>query len=82
MVTKTGCFVTEGELAERIGLTLDQFKIALPGATKAGFPVPDELFANRRYWPACVAWLDRRYGLRPDGAGGPYVPDGEEHWRD
>ncbi|MGO7036069.1 winged helix-turn-helix domain-containing protein [Rhizobium ruizarguesonis] len=77
MVTKAGCFVTDGQLAERIGLTLDQLKIALPGATKAGFPVPDELFANRRYWPACVAWLDRHCFRH---AGGPYVPDGQENW--
>ncbi|KPH09035.1 winged helix-turn-helix domain-containing protein [Rhizobium acidisoli] len=73
-------FITDGELSRRLGLTLDQLKIALPGAMKAGFPAPDELFANRRYWPACVAWLDRRYGLRADGAGGPYVPDGQENW--
>ncbi|MGO6665139.1 winged helix-turn-helix domain-containing protein [Rhizobium ruizarguesonis] len=71
-------FVTDGELSRRLGLTLDQLKIALPGATKAGFPVPDPLFANRRYWPACVAWLDRRYGLGAQGLPGL---DGVERWK-
>ncbi|TCA28417.1 winged helix-turn-helix domain-containing protein [Rhizobium leguminosarum bv. viciae] len=80
MVTKAGCFVTEGQLAERLGLTLDQLKIALPAAEKSGFPVKDPLFADRRYWPACVAWLDRRYGLADD-KGGSFVPDGREHWK-
>ncbi|MGR9136877.1 winged helix-turn-helix domain-containing protein [Rhizobium leguminosarum] len=81
MAKSDALFVTDGELARRIGLTLDQLKIAIPAAEKAGFPMKDPLFADRRYWPACVAWLDRRYGLRV-GAGGPYVLDGEEHWRD
>ncbi|MBA5801807.1 winged helix-turn-helix domain-containing protein [Rhizobium changzhiense] len=82
-MAKSGAlFVTEGELASRLGLTLDRLRIALPAAEKSGFPVKDPLFADRRYWPACVAWLDRRYGLRADRASGPYVPDGKEHWRD
>ncbi|TBA86279.1 winged helix-turn-helix domain-containing protein [Rhizobium ruizarguesonis] len=82
VTTKAGCFVTEGQLAERIGLTLDQLKIALPAAEKAGFPTKDPLFADRRYWPAVVAWLDRRYGLRPEGYTGPYAVDGRENWGD
>ncbi|EJB07521.1 hypothetical protein Rleg9DRAFT_6535 [Rhizobium leguminosarum bv. trifolii WSM597] len=75
-------FVTDGELASRLGLTLEQLKVALPAAEKSGFPIKDPSFADRRYWPACVAWLDRRYGLRGQGAGGPYVPDGKENWKD
>lgn len=71
-------FVTDAECAERTGLTTEQFKGALPALTKAGFPAPDPLFANRRYWPACKAFLDRRYGLgnltKPPGL------DGEERW--
>ncbi|KRB61596.1 hypothetical protein ASE04_21170 [Rhizobium sp. Root708] len=73
-------FVTEGQLAKRLGLTLDMLKTALPAATQAGFPDPDPLFANRRYWPACSAWLDRRYGLS-GSADGPYPPDEQEPWK-
>lgn len=72
-------FVTEGQIAERLGLSLDALKTALPAASKEGFPQPDPLFANRRYWPACLAWLDRRYGLRKSD--GPYAPDGVEDWK-
>lgn len=75
-------FVTDGELAKRLGLTLDQLKTALPAAEKSGFPMKDPLFADRRYWPACVAWLDGRYGIRHEAATGPYAPDGKESWKD
>jgi hypothetical protein len=81
MARSDALFVTDGELAARLGLSLDQLKIALPAAQKAGFPVPDPLFADRRYWPACVAWLDRRYGLLRDASRGPYEPDGVEKWK-
>lgn len=81
MARSDALFVTDGELASRLGLTLDQLKIALPAAEKSGFPVKDPLFADRRYWPACIAWLDRRYGLRAERASGPDVPDEIEPWR-
>lgn len=90
-------FVTETQCAERLGLTTEQFKIALPAATKSGLPAPDELFANRRYWPAVKGWLDRRYGMggndpgfgAPDelelskrkGIETPPGLDGKENWR-
>ncbi|KQT97530.1 hypothetical protein [Rhizobium sp. Leaf453] len=75
-------FVTDAECADRIGLTTEQFRGVLPVANKEGFPMKDPLFANRYYWPAVRAWLDRRYGI--DGTDGPYVPDGldgEENWK-
>lgn len=74
-------FVTDAECAERIGLTTEQFKIALPAATKSGFPIKDPLFAERRYWPAVKAWLDRRYGLHGSDFYGPYAPDEVEPWK-
>ncbi|RVL63356.1 winged helix-turn-helix domain-containing protein [Sinorhizobium meliloti] len=74
-------FVTEAQCAERLGLSLDQFKLALLGASKAGFPSPDPLFANRLYWPAVKAWLDRRYGLdQPEAIASPPGLDGQENW--
>ena len=81
MVSGDASFVTEGQLAKRLGLTVEMLKTALPAATQAGFPAPDPLFANRRYWPACCAWLDRRYGLSSDEPQGPYSPDEPEPWR-
>ncbi|YCI03316.1 winged helix-turn-helix domain-containing protein [Ensifer sp. D2-11] len=81
MSKATGLFVTEGQCAERLGLSLDQFKLALLGASKAGFPSPDPLFANRRYWPAVKAWLDRRYGLnQTEAIASPFGLDGRENW--
>jgi hypothetical protein len=74
-------FVTDAECAERIGLTTDQFTIVLPAATQAGFPSKDPLFADRRYWPAVRAWLDRRYGLYGIDLHGSYPPDGIEPWK-
>lgn len=61
-------FVTEAECAERIGINTDGFKTIVSELTRQGFPLPDPLFANRRYWPAVRAWLDRRYGMGESGS--------------
>ena len=74
-------FVTDAECASRIGLTTEQFKIALPALAKSGFPMPDPLFANRRYWPAVRAWLDRRYGIYGSDVHSPYAPDEPDPWK-
>ncbi len=76
-------FVTDAQCAERMGLTSDQFGIALPAALQAGFPVPDPLFGKRRYWPAVKAWLDRRYGMGDNDGMLRALPglDEPEPWR-
>ncbi|MGY5803370.1 winged helix-turn-helix domain-containing protein [Rhizobium sp. LEGMi12c] len=76
-------FVTDAQCADRLGLTTEQFKIALPAASKSGFPTPDPLFANRRYWPAVRAWLDRRYGMGENGGTFRALPglDEQEPWK-
>ncbi len=74
-------FVTDAQCAERLGLTTEQFKTALPAASKEGFPPLDPLFGNRRYWPAVRAWLDRRYGIGDKSVQGPYSPDEPEPWK-
>ncbi|MDW9582671.1 winged helix-turn-helix domain-containing protein [Sinorhizobium meliloti] len=81
MSKSTGLFVTDAQCAERMGLTREQFKLALLAAGKAGFPPADPTFANRRYWPAVKAWLDRRYGLYQGNAvTAPPGLDGTEKW--
>ncbi len=80
MARSDSLFVTEAQCANRLGLSLEQFKIALHAATQAGFPMKDPLFADRRYWPAVRAWLDRRYGMH-DGAGKFGAADQVEPWR-
>lgn len=80
-MTKAGAlFLTEAQIAERMGLKTDQLKAALPALNKSGFPEPDPLFENRRYWPACQAFLDRRYGLAASSVDANPGVDGEERW--
>ena len=73
-------FITEAQLAERMGLTTDQLKAAMHALNQAGFPMPDPLIAGRRYWPACKAFLDRRYGLASSSGQANPGLDGEERW--
>lgn len=80
MASKDALFVTDGQLADRMGLSLDQIKAKLPVLAKSGFPSPDPMFENRRYWPACKAFLDRRYGLSSSSGQGAPALDGEEKW--
>lgn len=74
-------FLTEGELAARMGLKLEVLKIALPALGQEGFPMPDPLFAGRRYWPACQAFLDRRYGLASSSPSAIPALDEVEPWK-
>lgn len=80
MTKSAALFLTEAQIAERMGLTTDQLKGALPTLAKSGFPAPDPLFENRRYWPACQAFLDRRYGLAASSQQVNPGLDGEERW--
>lgn len=73
-------FLTEAQIAGRMGLTTEQLKLAMPALQKSGFPMPDPLFAGRRYWPACQAFLDKRYGLASVSPQGNFALDGEEKW--
>jgi hypothetical protein len=80
-MTKAGSlFITEAQLAERMGVSTELLKTAVPALTKSGFPIPDPLFDGRRYWPACKAFLDRRYGLASQSPQGNPALDGEEKW--
>lgn len=56
-------FLTNAECAARIGVSTQDFKDMLPALTRSGFPFPDPLFKDRHYWPAVIAYLDKRAGL-------------------
>ena len=74
-------FVTNAECAARIGLSTDEFKSIVSTLEKSGFPLPDPVFKNRRYWPPVQAWLDRRYGLAPSSNQSIEALDGKETWK-
>lgn len=44
---------------------------------RSGLPKADPLMGGR-YWPAVVAWFDRRHGLASTAGG--YAVDGKENW--
>ena len=74
-------FMTDGEIAERVGLSAAEW-VALAGVLeRSGLPRRDPSFKGRRYWPAVRAYLDRRAGLGHN-ASPPAAEDGEEHWND
>lgn len=73
-------FLTDSEIAKRVGLETEDFKVVAISLEREGFPAQDPLFKKRRYWPACKAFLDMRYGLGPRGMQAPPGLDGEERW--
>ena len=76
-------FMTVAEIAKALGVSTDELKAALPDLIEEGLPEPDPMFADRRYWPAVRAWLDRRYGMVDDSGGITAPPglDGKENWK-
>ena len=70
-------FLTDGQIAARVGVATSEWQAIAKVLTREGLPQPDLLFGNRRYWPAVKAWLDRRAGLSSHGH---IVKDGEENW--
>jgi hypothetical protein len=61
-------FVTDAELIRRLGVPEKTMRAVLrewdekPGS---GFPKPQKLLGDRRYWPAVKAYFDRIYGTVP-----------------
>jgi hypothetical protein len=70
-------FLTDGEIAARLGLSAAEWAPIASTLAKSGLPAPDPVFSGRRYWPAVRAYLDRRAGL---SQGSPSGVDGEENW--
>ena len=63
MTRAAALFLTDSQVAERIGVSTDDFKDMTQTLERSGFPLPDPLFKNKRYWPAVQAFLDKRSGL-------------------
>ena len=72
-------FLTEAEIAARIGVTAAEWQGTATVLERHGLPAKDALF-SRRYWPAVKAFLDHRAGLT--GAAPPAQPDGLENFDD
>ena len=60
---KDTLYLTDGQIAERIGVPTEDFKDMTSVLERAGFPSKDPLFNDKRYWPAIQAFLDKRNGL-------------------
>jgi hypothetical protein len=65
-------FVTEAEIARRLGQTRHEWAAKAKVLERHGLPRRDPLIGGR-YWPAIVAFFNRRYGVsnvevsQPDG---------------
>jgi hypothetical protein len=69
---ESGLFVTEAEIARRLGQTRREWTAKAEVLERHGLPRIDPLIGGR-YWPAIVAFFNRRYGVsnvevsQPDG---------------
>lgn len=60
-------YVTDAELIRRAGVPEKIMRATLRKLDSngaSGFPKKNELFGNRRYWPAVRAYLDRLHGVK------------------
>jgi hypothetical protein len=74
-VRSHGLFPGEAEIARRLSQTPDDWRAKAAVLERDGFPRVDPLMGGR-YWPAVLAWWNRRYGLSTIEAS---QPDGEEN---
>ena len=60
-------FVTDAELIQRLGVPEQLGRALLQDfdASQPTCPAKQELWGDRRYWPAVKAWLDKACGLEP-----------------
>ena len=72
-LAKFGLFPSEGLRSLAASVRIHRLGQARPSSWRGnGFPQVDPLMGGR-YWPACTAWWNKRYGLvtadvsQPDG---------------
>lgn len=63
MATLDALYLTDEQIARRLGLGCAEWKATAGKLERQGLPRPNPLFGDRRYWPAVVAFLDRLEGL-------------------
>jgi hypothetical protein len=63
MTKASSLFLTDAQVADKIGIPTQDLVDTMPALERAGFPTKDPLFNNKRYWPAIQAFLDKRSGL-------------------
>lgn len=63
MATLDALYLTDEQVAERIGVGVEKWRENARVLEAQGLPKRDRLFCSRRYWPAVKAFLDRRNGL-------------------
>ena len=73
---RQGLFPCDSEIARRLSIGEDKFRTIAKALERNGFPPRDALI-GRRYWPAVVAFWNRRYGIA--SVASPSLPDGEEN---
>jgi hypothetical protein len=56
-------YVTEAEIAHRLGVGVKTWRATAHVLEKSGLPQGDPLFCGRRYWPAVRAFLDGWNGM-------------------
>lgn len=80
-MTAEPLYMTEGEIAAALRMSAPTWRKTALRLESEGFPRRDPLFANRRYWPACKAFLDERHGLNPDSSNyGDSSVEAMENW--
>lgn len=61
---KDKLYLTDAELIRRLGVPAQSARLTIQYLeAKAGFPRKQQLWGNRRYWPAVKNWLDKHNGL-------------------
>jgi hypothetical protein len=75
-------YKTDREIAPLVGVGEEKWRALARVWEREGFPLRDTEVANKRYWPACRAWLDAHNGLTTTLPGEPVGgdSDGKENW--
>lgn len=70
-----GLFPCEEEIARRLSQTPSEWRARAVVLERDGLPRVDPIMGGR-YWPAVLAWFNKRYGL---ASVGPSAMDGTEN---
>jgi hypothetical protein len=74
-VRRQGLFPNEAEVARRLSQAPSEWRAKAEVLERDGLPRIDPLMGGR-YWPAVLAWWNRRYGISTIEVS---QPDGEEN---